>query len=566
MSEFNQASFSGGMNLLVDDTRLGPNEYREAFNVRNRFDVLGAINEATEDVIAPAGLKQGLYSFGDYLIAFVAGNAYYRFRSATGWQQIDGFSMNPTVSRYYVAVVPVSTTNYGRLGVEDGGGTLRPNSGINLANIASAIAGLPGLLVQDGINQAQFIYIDTDLVVKCRTTKKFSEWFWSDTVDSREYVPVGTFMEWVDGILYIVSPSFNEIYRSVSGRPLDFVVNVKSDGTAGGDATTTSYSVGLGGISCIKALNSGGLFVCASGTCFLVTPNRTPNAPTLFAEPTFIRQFLFTSKCLSDKVIIDLLGDTAFIDPEGLRSFNAVLQLQNEGRNNVFSLKVASLFNGLLQNAETTAATTFDNYALFGVNTVYGYVIVVYDTLNECFCGMDTIVGSYVKQFAKIETDVTEIYCITGDDKMLKLYSSATPAKATVRLQGMCASAASQTGAVVQTPTKECQLTKFRCVLSGYRQNSTITVSPFVNNCWTGVTSNRSISYKTPVNAYGGSPSFADIGSNVTNELFTFANCMQGWKAFILLSWTGGGYITNVQAELKDLTPMQPLRSQPISV
>ena len=77
MSEFNQASFSGGMNLLVDDTRLGPNEYREAFNVRNRFDVLGAINEATEDVIAPAGLKQGLYSFGDYLIAFVAGKAYY---------------------------------------------------------------------------------------------------------------------------------------------------------------------------------------------------------------------------------------------------------------------------------------------------------------------------------------------------------------------------------------------------------------------------------------------------------------------------------------------------------
>ena len=97
-------------------------------------------------------------------------------------------------------------------------------------------------------------------------------------------------MAWSNGILYIVSQDFNTINRSVNGRPLDFVINVVNTLATnapytqipGGDATTTNYSVGVGGITCIRSLSTGGIFVSASGANFAVTLNQTPNAPTIF--------------------------------------------------------------------------------------------------------------------------------------------------------------------------------------------------------------------------------------------------------------------------------------------
>ena len=148
---------------------------------------------------------------------------------------------------------------------------------------------------------------------------------------------------WTNGILFIVSSDTNTIYRSVSGRPLDFVVNVTNLLVAtqttvivnnksmtaywqygGGDATTTSYAVGVGGISCIRSLSTGGIFVSASNATFAVTLNQTPNAPMIFGEYTFNRAFLFNATCLSDRVIFDTIGDTRFIELTGIRSFNAV--------------------------------------------------------------------------------------------------------------------------------------------------------------------------------------------------------------------------------------------------
>ena len=97
MGQFNQTSFSGGMNLIVDDTRIAPNEYREAFNVRNRFDVLDSVPNGVE-LTAPPGNKQGLYTFGNYFLLFVAGNAYWQLRNVPGWTRILTFNMDPKVS------------------------------------------------------------------------------------------------------------------------------------------------------------------------------------------------------------------------------------------------------------------------------------------------------------------------------------------------------------------------------------------------------------------------------------------------------------------------------------
>jgi len=52
-----------------------------------------------------------------------------------------------------------------------------------------------------------------------------------------------------------------------------------------------------------------------------------------------------------------------------------------------------------------------------------------------------------------------------------------------------------------------------------------------------------------------------DIGTQLTNILFSFPNCQQGWKVFCLISWTGG-VLTQFSYELEDLTPMNPLLTQ----
>ena len=555
MGEFNQPSFKGGMNLLVDDTRIGPDEYREAFNVRNRFDVLDQVLTAEEQTGAPQGTKQGIFTFGDYLLMFVFGEAWYQLRGTQGWTLIQGFQMNPFAQRVYVAVVPVSTTNYGRLASDN---TPVPNNPIKLSNVSAALGNAPGIVVQDGSTQPYFIWVDNS-GIHTKQTQTYAQWFYDPTGvnDRREYVPIGTFMEWMDGVLFILATDQATLLRSVTGRPLDFVINVDKDGQKGGDAFTTGYSVGVGQITCLKALSSGGLFVsAANAVCFAVTFNRNPGAPTLFGEATFIRQLLFSAGCVSDRVFVDILGDSAFVDPEGLRSFNAVLQLQNEGRNSIFSLKVAKLFDGVIQKAETTAAIVFDNYALFSLNSIYGNIILVYDTLNKCFTSIDTVTGGKaIKQFAKIDTNVTQLYAITQDDKLLRLYSGTEFAVSTVRLGGLCS----------QNPKQELQPNEFRCVLNGFRLDSTITVRAFVNNRVSGDPITRRLKFNPSVRPYTGSPAFVDVDSQVNNVTFNFTGANQGWKVFFVINWTGGGSVTNIQSTTQELTPVQPLLTQGIS-
>jgi len=597
--ELNQKSFKGGMNLLVDDTRptadlegdtseskygINVNQYRIGFNVRCRYDVLDPVLSSLEDTSCPRGLKQGILTFGDYVICFVDGLAYFRPITSVGWTQIDGFAMNQTAPRFWFIAVPIAETNYGRLGVaatEIGTTTVtavaQSNAGVNLVNVSSAFAGnLPGLLVQDGINQPQFIYLDNNGFPTTRITQTFAQWLFTInptslivSVDKREYVPIGTYMDIYNGILFICSPDGENIYRSVSGRPLDFVVNIKPDGTAGGDATTTSYSVGVSGISCIKNL-SGGLFVSAGNACFNVTINNTPNAPTLFGEYTFIRTFLFTAACISDRAIMDINGDTAFVDINGLRSFNSILQLQNEGRNSVFSKTVASLFvsvptNGnninIPQSSNNVACIQYDNYAIFAVNTYYGNVLIVYDTISQVYVSVDinqfsTITG--IKQFALVSTEVTALFAITKDDKLIQLYCGGLSGTATdpttVRFMSVCS----------QNPKTQIKQIDFRCVLSQFTQNSTATLTTFVDNRLANSNNpqTKNIKYVVPNPVYTDQPMFQDANSQVQNLFFSTPNCGEGWKVWNVLSWTGGGHITNVLTTTVDETPMNPLSSQ----
>jgi len=613
--EFNQSSFSGGMNLLVDDTRLpvnikyklgdnpysiGYNQYREAFNVRNRFDVLESIKNGVVDSAIPLGIKQELVAFGNYIIAFVNGSAYYRYYADSGWRQIDGFNMSPTAPRYWTCVIPVGTTNYVRLSNTGSVyASSNPSGGIQQAIVSGANAGNnPGLLVQDNINQPQFIFLDEYGNIAVRITQSFTQWQIvytdatnltvakdsnGDYLDFREYVPIGNCMAWNNGVLYVVSQDIESIYRSVSGRPLDFVVNVTNKLSTnnkvtivtyvdpvtgvtlkpsyppytqwgGGDATTTSYSVGVGGISCIRPMSSGGIFVAASNANFAVTQNTSPTAPTLFGEYTFIRTFLFNSTCLSDRAILDSVGDTKFIDLSGIRSFNAIEQLQNEGRNSQFSAPISPAFKNIVQDAGLAAAILYDNYELYAVNTIFGPAIIVYDTILGCWTSFDTTQtgGKCVKAFAKIELSIQRLYAITEDDRLYTIYGGMENATSLVRL-----------GAVANIPKTSHTVNSIRCVLNDITSDITLSAIPVTDNRLTeDSVQTKNITYNPPVYPYSGLANMPDINTQVSNELFSFLNNQQGWKTFALVQWTGSGSLVYVSMDIKEENTMNPLMSQ----
>ncbi len=563
------------MNLLVNDTNLGENQYRLGINLRNRYSYLQACKSSLEDVAAPAGIKQEIITFGNYIILFVAGKAYYRYYTATGWQKILGFQMSAVAPRLWTAVVPVSITNYYRVANDSTtGANASANGGIN-ANIVSGAAGgsAPGILVQDNVNQPRFIYLDAGGVPTSKITQSFAQWSITFTDasnitvaangDKREYVPIGNAMAWVDGILYVASQDFNYIYRSVEGRPLDFVVNVTNTlatgspftQVGGGDATTTSYSVGVGGISCLRAMSDGSLFVAASNANFSVSKNKTPGAPTIFGEYTFIRTFLFNATCLSERVILDSDGDTKFVDLTGVRSFNAILQTQNEGRNSLFTSAIQPAFNGFTQDATIAAAILYDNYEVYGVQTLFGPALVIYDTLNKCWSSFDLSQtgGKNVKMLAKIELTIQRLYAVTEDDKVFTLYGSTesdSPLVRTAALSSGVADTMSTLGAV-------------RIIFDSITENAKFFITPFVDNRLTKhLTIDKTINYKAPVTTYTGYGDAIDLNTLLVNTFVPFNNIEQGWKTFCMITWTTDMTLSQLFYEFTTENPQNPLQSQ----
>jgi len=581
MSEFNQISFAGGMNLLADDTRLAANQYRLGLNLRNRYDVLDPIPESLLDHTLPAGIIQELLTFGNYEIAFVSGNCYYKLVTDLAWAQVTGFSMSTTASRYWTVAVPVSTTLYGRVAAATTiaavatTATAQSNVPIfQINSVASSAAGnLPGLLVQDNVNQPMFVYIDTNGLVQARTTKTYAQWLavydgttGTLTTDEREYVPVGNAMAWVDGVLYVASQDKNIIYRSVSGRPLDFMVNVTQAGLAGGDATTTAYSVGVGNISVLRGMADGSLFVSASNANFIVAKNMTENSPKIFGEYTFTRRFLFEATCLNDRCIIDSLGDTRFIDLTGVRSFNAIQQLQNEGRNAPFTATIQSMLKGIVQ--DVAAAVLYDNFELYALNTTIGPAIAVFDTIVNCWSSFDTTQtgGQKIKAFAKIELSSRALFAITEDNKLYQLYSASTfaPAKCVTLAIGASALQGTENMRMINA-RQETKVNDFRCILNRINANVTVTLQLFVDNRYSAIGSVlKTITYRTPVVPYADAIP-PDVNSQLTNLFWVLANAEQGWKNTFVLSWTGGS-LTQFSTTMQDLSPLNPPMTQTTTI
>jgi hypothetical protein len=575
VANYTQTSFLGGMNLSVDDTRLTEDEYKFAKNVRNRFGTLEGIknvNDISSDIGAFTSNPpiQAIYSVGEYVFLFFKGGCKYRKpqNPDTTWSVLySGGTMHES-NEIFVQAVPASTQNFLRKETRVAGSALELDTAQTVQKTVSSI------IVQDGVSTPRVIEISGG-TVSDRAAKTYAEW--SDgTHTSREYIPIGKQMAFFNNKLFVVSTDGTEIYHSVSGRPMDFVIpidtsgnKINADETIGG-APATSYTVGYNVITALKVLNSEALFVSTLGGSYAVSLDYTF---TVFGEPSFTKQFLFTANSVNQKSFIELLGDFAFLDPEGLRSFNAVMQSKNEARNSVFSLKVARLFKDVVQTTNKCAAVTFDDYALFACNTIYGHGILVYDILTQQFVSFDQLtddsnanIGAVI-EFAKVETNNRrELFAIThgtttssGEPsyRCVKLFEGTNYATAYVETRAFC----TNDTRVEQKPQE------LRLLFNKIQRASAVTATQRVNDEFTPDSSAGSqtktvpvqdISVKFPVTL----PANWSGPKQIQNLLYNFQCGQQGWKVSYALKWTNGITLSNFQLQTQDITPMNPMLSQ----
>lgn len=535
MANFLQQSFVGGLNRLLDPTKLQANEYPFLKNGRTRFDVVEPVKSPllSNDNL-PVGNIQGMYAAGNFLLVFIAGKAYYKDFSVntSHFVLVEGFQMSVTAEKIYAELIPASTV-YGIRKLVDS-----INGGVLLSTSNN---GSPQCVVcQDGETQPWIIFPDGT----ARITQQYNAWH----VDGiREYVPIGKQMMMLGSILYVVSPTGDQIYRSVSGRPLDFMVVIDKNGErlpneADGGATNVSHKVSYDSVTCIRPLSvqDGSFYVSTSRYSYMVTPDYTI---TFYGEPTFKNTTLFDVGALNQFCVVDLLGDSGIITYSGIRSFNAVMQTKFQGKNAPFSSKIQFLFNNV--NQTSPCAANFDDYAIFSVNTVYGQVLVIFDTVSQKYVGYDQYTGvATITQFADVTTNTSrKLFALTSDNKIYELFANTTSETCQLFIGEFCGDNAS----------KEQKPYRLRAVFIDAKQDGTVIASPYLDRVKGGTFRNfvkgSVVSEEVPLIVPFGT-ALSDTVKVVSIDLGREA---QGWKVGVLISWDFNAKLSHVQLECEDV-------------
>ena len=531
----NKTSFIGGINQLSDITKLDPASYWLLINGRVRKNAVEAINMPLDisSNLSGLGVFQELTAAGDKLVVFIAGKAYFKLLSSGNWTLISTFGMSSTESRVYTELVPGSTVNYIRT-VEDA------NSPLSLGD--SSTASQAALVVMDGVKQPWAIFPNGT----SRALGGYATW----TQGNPEYLPIATKPMFYNGVLYCVMKDLASretiIARSCTGAPFNFVIAVTPEGgktstkeTEGG-ALALSTNVSYSTITAMATLNSlnGGFIVGSADSTVLVTPDLTT---LYYAEPAFKTQLIASIGPLNQNSVVNMLGDAAFIHDSGMRSFNGIMQLSYEGRNAPFSGPINSLLDGITQTS--TAAGTFDNYALFALTTKYGEGILVYDTLLGVFVSLDIYpgVGTILKFTSALVGGIRYCYFLTASG-VYQLYGSTE--KATVSLYGAEINP--------KDDFKSVKIMNFRVGFNNVIEGGSVEAVLFVN----GQIANRKTASIAPLASATGSQISVPFRSPLTNGTFASAEfnftdaSPEGDRAGVLLRFNTDGALVGVSADI----------------
>ena len=419
MSDANiqQQDFRGGINAQYTTLRPDGNSYPLLVNGRTRANEIAPIRSPLRDTNVATGVYQNLTGVGSTLIIVVSGRAYYRDTvTNNGWRPVVGVSLDPTADVIDSCPVPASTINFKRTG---------PIESVRFTNSAASNS-TEGLILTDGITQPSFVYPSGDLI-EGRATQTYDQW--SDS-GVREYVPIGRYPVMAGSRMFmaIKGPSgyLNRIACSVSGRPVDFVMNIDDQtGDKTGDALTTATAAGLDSLSGLYSVpGDTGTFVA---TTLRETKLMAPVAnSSFFGEFRYAAQTLFPVGVVNNQSAVDINGDSAFISPFGVHSFNAVLQNKYESQNEPISADIYRL----LATTQTYGATCdFMGYAFFSLETVFGPAVLVYDKLMSKFVSIDMYAGiGQIKQFAKVftSTGVSRLFFITSNNQLYEFGAADT--------------------------------------------------------------------------------------------------------------------------------------------
>ncbi len=532
---YTQDSFAGGMNQVLLDVKVPANQYIAGVNVRTRFGYAEPVMEPVSvKYNLPDGFFQGLYAFGNIQVVFVSGLGYYKSVGDVVWTQLAGLSLNSGVSRIYAQAVPVASLKYLRFNKE---ADASPTAGVDFDAAvigASSIA----LVCQDGINQPWLVFSDAT----CRVSHDYAAW----TTTDREYVPIGKQMVFWNNVLYIVEPNGKYFYRSVSGRPLDFVIAVDENGEKVADAEVVSHAVDSNEIKLLAPMNDQSLLVITSYQAYGVTRNLDD---LLYGEPTFNNTQLFTAGAVNQFSFGDILGDFAFIDREGLKTFNAVQQTKFEGNNSVFSLSIAKMFKGIVQG-ENACAGSFDNYTFFSVSTTYSpATILVFDNISKVFVSVDLLSTKQIKQIASTyTTNEQRLFAITEND-ILELYpiNSTDPKDAVIFTRALDTRNAE---GVTMPGIGNLKTREVRLLFEDSIEDGSVFLNEIVNN------SNQNDSYEREIPAVMGGvvyPVTIPVMFTLTNSVVPFnipmKNAKEGQKLAFAITWTGGAKLTYFAAK-----------------
>jgi len=370
-------NFSGGLNYKDGAEKIAPNEYPLLRNGRVRDGNIVPTRRPLLLTGINAERFQGSYGVENFLLVAADGFIYWKdfavedgafnlFYSSSG----EPLRMHPTAEIHFQAV---AASSMNRARVLDG---TYANDPINQGAIVN---GSPAcIVITDGLNQPTVVFPDGTW----RRAATYEQW----TPDNREYIPIGTFM-YYDGVtLYMVSPNGDKLFRSVSGRPLDFVIVI--DDTTGGnkaaDANDSAFKFTYGSLSCIGPLYSRGDFFGSTRTEGFRLKLDFENL--YFGEPSLKRIPLATG-CINNYAFTTVNGDNIFVDGGGIKSFNAVESEQTKASTSPFSRTIQKLFDGAMQ--ETPVAITLNDYSYFSVMTVFGHAIMVYDSHLNAFVSLD---------------------------------------------------------------------------------------------------------------------------------------------------------------------------------
>ena len=415
MNLFSQKEFLGGLTAQYNRVKLPGGSYPLLFNGRCDENVVSSVNKHIE-LSAPYGKKQGLYVAGSYLILFVEGNAYWADASLEKieWAPISGWlPLSSSVDVIYAELIPAGSSKLVPHGEDP-----RNMSTFYRGSMANSPM---GLFVTDGISQPRIILSD----LSWRIIKTYNEW----TIDDPEYVPIGVLPKMSGTRLYLVdSATKTKIYASVSGRPLDFVINRDTNGNKGGDADTTCKVIDYNPITSLVPIAQEGLLVSTLYHSYGLVPD---NGIMLFGEPILQSQFNFNAGVINAFSYVNMLKDMAFLSQYGIQSFNVTMELKRESNNFPLGAPIASYLELPLQYGATVL---YDTKALFATNTIFGDAVIVYDTIRNIFTSIDTGFGR-VKQFALVKLPgIRRLFFINASNKLYEAYASKDKAVCSIYL------------------------------------------------------------------------------------------------------------------------------------